>query len=491
MKKAEECLNLIQSLESRIRKGLISSVQKELQDLNIREVPREHVISLANLARRVGLTNKTLSFLNKIVRPENTLQTPATHKEKAEYAVALQKMGAIKEAMDLLKEVDKSIFPEQLLYTSFCLFAQWDYKEALPLLREFVESDELSEYMRTVGRVNLAAALVIAKENDEAEKLLALLEKHAVENELNFLYGNIMELSAQLSVNRNDMNKARGYLDNALRQFKDFDSPDSLFVHKWLAIVECLEKDKVTDNLHRIIEKASSYGHWETLRHCDLIIATLTGHRDQLEKVYFGTPHTAYRQKILDEVRTPWEPPDHYIYKDKFKNTPRAFDLELGDEQDLSLNLPNGQLIHQLLILLFSDLYKPTSLGRLHSYLFDGEYFNPFTSPDRIYQLMKRLKIWLGENQVPVEVHSSSGGYLPQLTKPYGILIPKDPLPYQATGLGVRKLGRLVGQEFSGKQAREKSGVKLSSMNRLLNAAMEEGLIEKLGNGPKTRYKIK
>lgn len=490
MKNTKECLDLIQSLETRIRKGFISSVQKDLQDLNIREIPREHVISLANLARRVGLINKTLSFLNKIVRPENTFQTPATPREKAEYAVALQKMGAIKEAMDLLNEVNKEHLPEKLLYMSFCLFAQWNYKEALPLLREYVESDGLSEYMKTVGQVNLAAALVIAKENDEADGLLKSLEEHALGNQLNFLYGNIMELSAQLSVNQNNMNKAREYLNSALKQFKDFDSPDSLFVHKWLAIVECLEENTITNSLQKVIAKASSYGHWETLRHCDLIIATITGQRDQLEKVYFGTPHKAYRLKILNEVSPPWSPPEHYTYSGGFKNPSRTFDLELGNEKDLSLNIPNGQLIHQLMILLCSDLYKPTSLGRLHSYLFDSEYFNPFTSPDRIYQLMKRLKSWLGENNIPVKVKSGSGGYTIELQSAYGFVIPKAPLPYEPTALGVRKLQRLAGREFSGKEARQKSGLKLSTMTRLLNAALEEGLIEKVGNGPKTRYKI-
>jgi hypothetical protein len=61
----------------------------------------------------------------------------------------------------------------------------WDYESSLKPLTQYVNSQIISEYQRTIGQVNLTAALVYERNHNEVSKLLiSLLERTKKEKQL-------------------------------------------------------------------------------------------------------------------------------------------------------------------------------------------------------------------------------------------------------------------------------------------------------------------
>src|SRR5207302_175208 len=57
------------------------------------------------------------------------------------------------------------------------------------------------------------------------------------------------------------------------------------------------------------------------------------------------------------------------------------------------------------------DFYRPLQLAELHERLYPREYFNPFSSPDRVHQAARRLRRWLQENRIPLGISEELGQY--------------------------------------------------------------------------------
>lgn len=490
----DKYLKLVEELEELSRNGLGAEVRKRLQSLVVVKVPRPHRLAIANVARRNNLPLLAIRLLNPIVRAERELDLPASPQELAEYASGLLYIGAGKEADELLTTLNPSVLPRVLLYRAFTCFSRWEYEQALPLLKNYLEH-ETDPYLNTVGEVNLAAALVFLG-LPEAEALLEGLRAKTLAREYWLLHGNSLELSALYSLSNKQYRDTKKYLAEAAEVLKKSQSLNDLFVRKWSAVVNLHQDPTATETLAQIEQlktEGARYQNYETVRDLEFHLAIETRNQKLFERVYFGTPYSAYRKTLRDKIPKQWIIPESYLLTAPKDATPHTIlNLKLGTSGSGKNLLKPGQILHRALVLLIEDFYHPKRVGTLHSDLFPDSYFNPISSPNRIYQVISRLRRWTNEAHLPLKVGEGHGTYWAHVRTGLGVLVEEEKPAASKVSPHQTLLERLDAQglgEFSANQACEGLGLSRSAFNRFAKWAVDSGALEKRGQSSATHYR--
>ncbi len=124
---------------------------------------REKINEL-DLLTKQGKRLEVLNELKKLSRNKISSEfLPAL----ARIANSLLNLGAIEEATECAAKAGDNA--ESRLLRAFIGMAKWDYSDALSHLRKYVVSTELTDYQRSVGELNLSAALLSLGQYEEAE----------------------------------------------------------------------------------------------------------------------------------------------------------------------------------------------------------------------------------------------------------------------------------------------------------------------------------
>ncbi|MGE0634710.1 MAG: hypothetical protein AB7O96_20020 [Pseudobdellovibrionaceae bacterium] len=488
-----EWKDILELSESRIRAGDAAASIKVLEQINTKKIPREFRLPLANHCRRTGLVGLGLRVLSPLVRPsEMDIHHQATPNELAEYAVLIQRYGAAQEALGILNTIEPQDVPEAPLFKAYCHFNLWQYEESIPFLRQFIESPS-NLYMGFVGKVNLAAALIETHRLDEAAELVRNNIEFARTNNYLRLLGNNYELLAKVLLLSKKFDEAEKCLYEANRVFASAQTHDQLYVkglQAWLT-AERLYSDVP---LKEFRKEAFLRGEPESAREADLNALSIKFSEPDFNFLYFGTPFKAFRNVIVQ--RTGSSPiQESYILGQQ--GVP-CLDIKSGivlgkDHKTRSSQfepVSHGSKAHKLLELLFRDFYRPMNMGQLFSNLFPDEYFDIFTSPHRIEQVVYRTRLFLSENKIPISIFCNDGKFSAQCGDKISILVPKNREPVNR---GNQHLELLLStfapdEEFSATQIMKKLGITKSSCQRFIAKAIEDGDLEKFGAGSNTRY---
>jgi hypothetical protein len=130
------------------------------------------------------------------------------------------------------------------------------------------------------------------------------------------------------------------------------------------------------------------------------------------------------------------------------------------------------------------------SISGLHERLYPREFYDPVTSRVRLHQNLMRLRRWLEDSGVPVEIDESDGFYrlsglgvlrIRHLAAPVSAVVRKRTLA----------LSRRFGvSEFAIGGAADAWGVSTRSANRFLKGCVQSGLVRVEGRGNGTRYRL-
>ena len=482
---------MIRELEELVRAGRFREAEKKLAELAPRALARKDALPLANIARRTGQFRWALAALNPIVRPAAAGVVP-TEDEKIEYAELLRQLGAQNEALQILSDVDQDRYPEALILSAFCHFSKWDYEAAIPLLKKSLACGNLPEYRAWVARLNLAAALMQTNRVEEADRLLEEIEIAARNASMTLLFGNAMELQAQRAIALGDFARAKERLDLADDALKDVTSPHALFVRKWRAIAESAETGAPSPLLASVREEALTSRHWETAREYDFHSAKISGDFARLAFVYFGTPFDAYRLRIAREVPSGRRMPDRFTWTgfEIAESATAIVDVEAGAARGSSLAY--GQATHRLLIALTRDFYRPLPTLALFGAVFPDEHFNPVSTPNRVHQCVRKLREWCAQLGANVGLDEFDGQYVLRPSPQAGLATPRETLPLDKQSLSNLKLWKIFEDRplASARDVADALETSLASAKRLLLAAVETGNLERVGNGPATRYRV-
>jgi hypothetical protein len=437
-------------------------------------------------------------LLAPVVNPPAKKPVRAQEREKAEYAAALIRVGASREARAILRELSPLRTPQVSLYLAFALFTSWEYRDAIPILRQYLDSP-LDPYQRVVGNVNLASALVHEGYHAEALNCLQSLEAETERGGWRALYGNTLERLAELSIQKRDWTSAERYLRLAEQAVAHAGGFDAFFVRKWRAILQLYRNPRAAiETLDAFRTEARRRGHWETVRECDAYRAVVCRDRGLLWRVYFGTPFASYRERLLRDFGPHGDPPEGFAWRleaDNGRDTAKS-DRRGEDPQAVTLfgrqALKIEQQKYRLLRVLVADFYRPVRVGHLFSEAYPGEKYDLSSSRARIYVGIRELRRWLRARRLPLRVRMARGEY--QLTasgRPVALWIPgprwwdENREPHLA---GLR--ARAGDVEFTAAQAAHWMAIPRRSALEVLRGGLERGWLTRRGAGPQTTYRL-
>jgi hypothetical protein len=492
-KSKADYLKLRQDCERWLREGHGKQVARALSQLTLSKVPRSERLALTNLARRAGVPTLGLKLLTPGTRDEKGFLTDVSDTERAEYGILLQGIGSTTEALAILRAIDPAQVAEASLFLAFCHFSRWEYAEALPQLERYLQAPGISDYARVVGRINLASAHVFLGNELRAATLLVDLQAETRAHGYRRLLANSLELSAQLDLRAQKLTSAQEKLAEAARIFNEDGTDDSLYVDKWLSVAQSQASGDVGP-LQAFRVRALARGHWESVRHADLHIARLEQDETLFRHLCFGTPHSGYRDEFLSNRDFAFKVPPMLRLESSaaVTGTPARSTLELATATlDGAELFKPGQKLHRLLLLLFADFYKPVRLGSAFAELFPDDHFNIFSSPTRVHQLVYRARKALEAARLPLTIGESPAGYRFELSAGLTVVIPRQFSVLGSEDVLVLRLREHFNErEFTAVEARSFLNLSLSTFNRGIQAACARALVEKIGAGARTRYRV-
>jgi len=483
----------VREIDALIQQGDGSKAQTKIKALFEGKIERSHAAIAAGLAWRVGLPQLGIKLLNPLVRPSSRKPVTASDAEKVEYAGCLVKIGAPEEALALLGGLTAGELPRLLLVQAFAHISQWNYHAARPYLQQYVRHAKVRAYDRLVGKVNLAEAMIHDGVNDKARLALRDLLHDASLRRLQLVYGKTLELAAQFAIEHDRYDEADKYLKQAGTVLGATNGMDIFFVQKWSAFSAARKTKGSPEALAQVKAvrvKAEEMGHWETVRDCDKWVAMVTGDETLLRHLFHGTPYAAFRSDLAKVPGAPAEWGTDYVWQLSPGKVKTSLDLT-DNSPILTGPLRPDQLLHRLFVALTSDFYRPFRVATLFSRLYSGEHYNPESSPHRVHEAVKRLRKFLTDEKLSIEVVETGGNYRLVAAKPFSIRVPlRSLIPTKKNSfLNVVK-NRWPDSPFSVNEVSE--AMKCSARTALtqVKTAVEEGALVKEGNGPATRYRL-
>lgn len=484
-------------IETLIKAGSFTQARQKLSAVNIKKIPRFDVEKTANLAYRCNMPNLSIRILGSFMGDRRGIHSSLNESETAEYAIALSRLGATREAKSWLDSLKSLSGPKPLLYKSFIHITEWEYDKALELLQKYLDLPEITDYQSLVAKTNLAAAHVFLQNWKQAETLLKQLIEVTKSQEHTLLLSNAYELSAQACLFQKQFPSAQKYLNLGRALSQKSGSSAELYLQKWSYLLGLyLEpNDMAFDGLMDVRKRSWKMGLWESVRECDFYFAKFHKDKELLHFVFFGTPHDSYRNNFMTKLERPLDVPESFVFS--LSSEPRrfvsgsVFDVSTLciNDQEKPLAKP-GSLFDKLIHALTSDFYRPQRLGSLFTHLYPDEYYDPLHSPDRIHQVMKRFRQWIHKNKLPLDVDSSEGTY--RLQTKTGIFLKKPIHMQQKTNdeLLLERLHREWGdQPFSLKQAQHLLEISQTKTFYLIQPEIGKKLV-RTGNGPATKYRF-
>jgi hypothetical protein len=471
----------LKHIEELIKQGKTNGIEKAINKINRKKLKRPELTQLANLARRSGKSHLALLILSPLFRPDNPVKKTET--ELLEYSASLIRLGLIYEANKNLNTIDKPKDPRWYLYRAFSHFAQWDYQLAIEPLNKYINALEVNSYPYLVGVINLISSHIFVKEYDQAEQLVKEIAPVLHKNNYHLLLGNLYELLAQIFIQTHQWAKAKNSLDQSLQYLHSDQSLNRLFVDKWNAVLSLANRENTKQSqftAETFRKKAQALNNWEGLRMIDYYQGHFSHRTDLLFYAYFGTPFRSLRNKFeIENPNTLY--PDYFVFPSESNQILDMTNARL-DEQQL---FTPGQHLHKLLMAVCKDFYKPCSTPHLFNQIYPTEYYNPLSSPDKVYQLVKRFNQQSEKMGLELTISGKNKSY--RLYTPYKKIIPKM-ANKNIENQSMYVYNQIEDHEFNSEYLCLKANINKRKAQRLIKEMLEAKIIEKIGSGKKTRY---
>lgn len=502
-----------------ISKGDGKKVSQEIASfLQKNEVPFEDLKSFSGLSWRIGQPKLGIKILSPYLKKCRDLRQKPAPEIITEYTGCLLQLGAHQEALRTLYSMNTEKIGRALFLQSLALFRDWNYRDAVPLLTKYYESLDPTYEKKIVG-VNLASALLGSENLNECANLLQLLKPELAETKSTLLLGNCLEIESQIYFERGQFDHALLLLSESESYLKNSQNVGYLFCKKWQWINTCA-RDVIHSHDENKLSKiqfptdlvmmAQNLKHWETLREIDLFWGVFKKDKNLLKHTYFGSPIKRYRSRILKILDIFYK--DHNLHFKKRSETVSFLNRSyLNLPQDVKTDLQTfdiGSILMDFQLKGFTDLmrlcllkllkerYTPLRVGQLFSQLWPEEHFDLTTSPDKVFQIIKRLKYFLKSQKIPVSILTVNDGYFLSFNTEFKLLMNTDLLNDDLDSINdlifLKIEHAFMHQDiFRNSEVAKLLNVSLRSSQRYLLRLEQTHKIERGGMGKHTYYKIK
>jgi tetratricopeptide (TPR) repeat protein len=491
--------DFMSQIETLIVQGQHEQCRELLLVQNPRRIPRTLVAGFAEIAWRINSYLFAMKCLQHIIYPENSFLEPASAREKIVYATSLSSLGATTEAISILEQIDGETEPSALFHLASAHMCAWDYEAAIPHLKEYIKSNKISPYRQLVGKVNWAAALVHLESWEKAVALLEEIQHECEANSYNLLLGNCFELRAQVEIYQRNLIEARKFLAESIHQLKDQTGHYAMYAEKWHAVCDCLQaetqeqKNLALESLNQVRLKAGELKHWNTLRECDLFEAITRQDEALLKKVIMGTPSELYRQRARKLFGTKMVSMGqfHFYIGDPLAASRCETSFDPTHRMSSGAALSQKPLLFALFDALTQDFYQPQSIAMIFQKIYPDEKLDPFNSPSRVLQLLRRLNAWFEDNKQPLRIDFVKSEFQLTSIEPVNLLIERG----TTRTVGRAKLSELKSQfghqPFSVQDVCTVLQVSKATAERVIAKAFREGQIIKERKSRGVSYRIK
>ncbi len=480
-------------IENELRAGNHQHIKQIFAGLEIKKLPREGLLPLASLANRAKCPYVALKILSNCIRADTSVAaSTATPMELAEYGNSLHKIGSHQEAHRILLGLDPSVHQNIRRTQAFSFIYLWDYESAGELLRLYLQTVETGSVDWWLGNVNLLASLLSCGKYSECgqlvEKLEFLIQESDIQQRHPLLVANFFEQVAQLHFYDHNFTKARMQTERAAAILLHRESIYHLLIQKWKNIIDLFDGKISAHSWFEFRKKAADVGHWETIRECDLYFALYMKDSLALSRLFLASANGFYRAKIQRLAPKAWAPLESVVWPDSNSDrVPLNFLRSNESGQRMSLEDQTGLL--RLFKVLSSDLYSPWHLGSLFSSLYPDEYFDPFRSPNRVHQLIRRLRVRLASMHGNVEIVENSSTYFLDFGSRGGLTLNlESQVPTGKYHLLLLKLMGSTSQPVSVEMAAKVLQCPPTQASRVLRWGVDNGKVIKTGQGRATVY---
>ncbi len=370
----------------------------------------------------------------------------------------------------------------------------WEYDQAIRPLKQYIRSENLDPYQKLLAQINLASAWIAVGDQEKADRLLSRLRPQTLNYRL--LHGNSLELSAQAALFSGDYKAAESYLKSGEAHLYASGNVTGLFVRKWRAFLGLHRKGyqkQVAAQIEEVRQEAIRLRHFETVRDCDYYRAVFENNAALFTHIFYGTPYLSYRRRMMKAMRRQISLPDFYCWDPRGSLSGGEAQFDLTDGRGLlnpEIQISSQELLGRLLQVLSSDFYRPASLGQVFNAVYPEEYFNPWSSPARVARLIQRFRQWVDEHKIPWGIRYQQMQVSLEGSAPYALRLTLDRRCDNKTERHLRILRETFAEKsFTTLEVAQRLNLSRRSAARLIERAMQDKIIEKLGRGRAISYR--
>lgn len=489
MSNHETFKGIIDELDALTKNGQRLQVLKRLTVLLKSRLGKNERPQLARIANRNQAHLLALRLLYPLIRNDREKIEAASAEALNIYATSLMWIGALEESQKFLMRIKGST--DSLLTQAFLYFAKWDYTSAIPILERYVGAKTITPYQKLVGRVNLLAACISCGEIPRARKMcLDLLIDLKNESNARMLYGNCLELKSQIEILEGHFEDSLVSLAESEKILSEQKGRYLLYVEKWRAIAQLgltHGSAEALKNLGMVRSKAITLKNWETVRDCDFYESRFCERTDDIQKILAVTPYPGYHRRI------------EQIFGFKYKKQNK---IVICPESALRKATRVGFSPHEirdvrffsttawpLVQVLTKDGYRPARMGDVFCAIYKNEYFDPFTSPQRVRNTVYRFNQWAEKEKIDFRIKILKGEF--RLFGPEGLgleINPRRRLEKRWESLLKLFQNDHRGRSFTATEFANAIKVSRRQALNILTEASATHRLQKMGSGKNTRY---
>jgi hypothetical protein len=477
-----------EEVEASIRKGDVGAAIPVLKSIRIpRTADPDLSLTAANLYRRCGMASRALQLAAAHALKGDQLR-PATPEILLEYAHCLLQLNAQTSVGRILKDSSLRQHPRTLYLLGLLRMHEWNYPEAIAPLEKFTHLTEPEQYDHWVARLNLLASRIGAKDYDRAFSELEPLQKEFERRGFLRLLFNSTELEVQALAAQGFLKKAESAAARVAESgLRALGTLDFMYMEKWRLFAQARKHPQETQRKIRSLrERALGPGYSELRRDLDLHYYSHKKATRELKWMYFSTPSSNYRERILEESRIEAPTSAIWTFGGKTKSTPASIDLSEW-LREKSFSMPA-----KTLVALLRDGYREPSLLEVFDSVYSDSYLNPATYARNVHQLFHRLRTELQNDRLPIAIAVNDGRYrLVHVRRPVEIVVDTLPDLLLKTSFSDDLLCSLAPHLKEPRSIREINTLlkePLRSTQLRVQSWREAGRLQVLGTGRSTRY---
>lgn len=485
-----------------LKQGRIAEARARVLAIPSDRLDREQRLAVATLTNHCFLARRTVQLLHRVVRPgPRSARVTATDGEKAEYAIALMRLEAHREARALLEEIRERTRPRVRAAIAVTCFRVWDWAAPVHLLEEGLGRSGQTPVQRLYCAVQLATARLHGFDDPPgARKILERVMAEARALGHVRLRWDALNMMAQSHYLERDWTAASRWLAE-MEQIGRDDPEGTLAMHTrvWVTLVELNRSRGAAAARKAVAEVREAHrraGVFWQVRSIEYYEALALEDRERLVRLYYGSPFEGARARVASRI-----PGGEAAIPARYEHAvgegagaaARWLDVATGESFRGTSSLKPGQLPQRLLAALVSDFYAPPTIIQLHADMYPENHFNPASSPARVWQAIKRLRAWLASGKIPLAVREEDGRYYPHSTGGLRLRLEKparDPLSPVLREF-VRRLAREFGpRPFQAAEVERACGVSRWTACARLREAEASGKLAREGRAASTRYRL-